>query len=105
MVEYHAAYYQGEEGWLVAQVLDFPGAASQGRTLRSARKMIRDALREMAQALIEDGQSLPAPNPKARDHKALFQEKLALTIRVQGNQKNETAKALATPAKVRLQRL
>jgi hypothetical protein len=26
MLEYHAAYYQGDQGWVVAEVLDFPGA-------------------------------------------------------------------------------
>ena len=48
MLKYHAAYYEGESGWIVAKVLDFPGALSQGRTLKSARRMIRDALRVMA---------------------------------------------------------
>jgi predicted RNase H-like HicB family nuclease len=44
MLEYHAAYYKQGGGWYVAEMLDFPGAASQGRTLRSAQRMIRDAL-------------------------------------------------------------
>jgi len=48
-MEYHAAYYDGEDGWVVAMVLDFPGANSQGKTLRSARHMLRDALRLMAE--------------------------------------------------------
>ena len=53
MLEYHAAFYQGETDWIVAKVLDFPGALSQGRTLQSARRMIRDALRWMAETLLE----------------------------------------------------
>ena len=48
MLEYHAAFYPVEDGWYLARVLDFPGVVSQGKTLRSARFMIRDALREMS---------------------------------------------------------
>jgi len=67
MLEYHAAYYQVEDGWYMAKVLDFPGTVSQGRTLRSARRMIRDALRTMAEWLIEEGETLPRPSSRARD--------------------------------------
>ena len=82
MLEYHAAYYDGDDGWVVAIVLDFPGANSQGKTLRSARRMIRDALRLMAETCIETGDPLPTPNPKARDKKAIFKEKIPVSIRV-----------------------
>jgi len=87
MLEYHAAYYQGEQGWIVAQVLDFPGALSQGRTLKSARRMIRDALRMMAEWYVEEGQLLPRPNPKARDKKALLVEPVRVRIRVEAGAK------------------
>ena len=82
MMEYHDAYYDGEDGWVVAMVLDFPGANSQGRTLRSARRMIRDALRLMAETHIEMGEALPTPNPKSKDRKAIFFEKIPVSIRV-----------------------
>jgi len=102
MMEYHAAYYEGDDGWVVAMVLDFPGANSQGKTLRSARRMIRDALRAnsqgktlrsarrmirdalrlMAETHIEMGEPLPAPNPKVKDKKAIFMEKIPVSIRV-----------------------
>ena len=49
MREYHAAYYDAGDGWYLAEVMDFPGVISQGRTLRSARRMIRDALRLMVE--------------------------------------------------------
>jgi predicted RNase H-like HicB family nuclease len=78
MPEYHAAYCEVEDGWYVAQVLDFPGAVSQGRTLRSARVMIRDALRTLAACYLEQGQSLPKPNRRARDKTAAFQETIPL---------------------------
>ncbi len=34
-----------EEGWVVARVLEIPGALSQGRTREEARKNVLDALR------------------------------------------------------------
>jgi predicted RNase H-like HicB family nuclease len=82
MLEYHAAYYMGDNGWIVALMLDFPGANSQGRTLRSARRMIRDALRLMAETHIEMGEPLPTPNPKAKDKKAIFAEKIPVRVHV-----------------------
>lgn len=34
-----------EEGWIVARVLEVPGAMSQGRTRQEARENVLDALR------------------------------------------------------------
>lgn len=82
MLQYHAAYYDGDDGWIVAVILDFPGAMSQGKTLRSARKMVRDALRMLAEAHIEAGEPLPTPDPKSKDKKAIFTETIPLSIRV-----------------------
>ena len=36
-----------EEGWIVAQVVEVPGAISQGRTREEARENVIDALRLM----------------------------------------------------------
>lgn len=83
MLEYHAAYYEIEDGWYMARVLDFPGTISQGRTLRSARRMIRDALKLMAECTLERGLSLPAPNRRAKDKKAVFMERIPLRLRAQ----------------------
>jgi predicted RNase H-like HicB family nuclease len=66
MVEYHAAYFKQDNGWYVVEIVDFPGVASQGKTLRSARVMIRDALKLMAQCRFERDFHLPPPNPKAK---------------------------------------
>ena len=81
MLEYHAAYYPIEDGWFMARVLDFPGVLSQGRTLKSAKRMIRDALRLMAECAIEEGETLPRPDPKASDPEASFQEVIPLRVR------------------------
>jgi predicted RNase H-like HicB family nuclease len=36
-----------EEGWIVARVIEVPGAISQGRTREEARENVLDALRLM----------------------------------------------------------
>jgi predicted RNase H-like HicB family nuclease len=82
MLEYHAAYYPIEDGWYLAKLLDFPGVISQGKTLQSARRMLRSALREMAMWSMEDGESLPKPNPKVKDRKAVFQETICLVLQI-----------------------
>ncbi len=84
MLEYKAAYYKEKDsGWFVAKVLDFPGVASQGRTLASARRMLQDALREMTEWLMEDGQPIPKPDPTLLDKQADVIEPIRLIIRVQ----------------------
>jgi len=88
MLKYHAAYYEGESGWVVAKVLDFPGALSQGRTLTSARRMIRDALRVMAETFLNEGEPLPLPKRRAKDKKAIYQESIPVKIRVSTGVKN-----------------
>ncbi len=82
MLEYHAAYYQIEDGWYMATVLDFPGVITQGRTLKSARTMVKDALQLRAEVTLEEGQPLPRPNPKAKDKKALIVKPIHLQVRV-----------------------
>jgi predicted RNase H-like HicB family nuclease len=83
MREYHAAYYEIEDGWYMAEVMDFRGVISQGRTLRSARRMIRDALRLMAEWFIDEGKPLPDPDSKAQptEGKPAFKEKIPLYIK------------------------
>ncbi len=85
MLEYHAAYYQIEDGWYLAWVLDFPGAISQGKTLRSARRMIRDALRLLVECHVEEGLPLPRPDPKAKGDddlaRAAFRETIPVRLR------------------------
>jgi len=83
MRQYHAAYYEIEDGWYFAEVLDFPGVISQGRTLRSARRMIRNALRLMVELYVDEGRSLPEPNPRAKspEGKPAFQERITVSVR------------------------
>ena len=50
---------------VVAEVLDFPGAVTQGFDLADARLMIADAMEDLAQSLLEEGKRLPTPDPDA----------------------------------------
>jgi predicted RNase H-like HicB family nuclease len=81
MIEYKAAYYHDRDnGWYTASVLDFPGVLSQGTTLDRARRMLGDALREMTEWLLEDGQPLPRPDPSADDAAATLIAPIQLDI-------------------------
>ena len=84
MLEYHAAYYRFEEddGWYVVSVLDFPGVNTQGRTLREARLMVKDALQLMVECYLEEGRKLPKPNPNANDRAAKRIEIIRLQVQV-----------------------
>jgi predicted RNase H-like HicB family nuclease len=98
MLEYHAAYYEIEDGWYMVRVLDFPGAISQGKDLEEARLMIRDALRLMAECTLEDGRPLPRPNPRARDKKAVLVETIRLGVRTMRGAGREKKKATQASA-------
>jgi predicted RNase H-like HicB family nuclease len=78
MLEYHAAFYEIEDGWYMGVVLDFPGVLTQGKTLNHARRMLRSALEDMAAWYMEDSEAFPRPNPRARDKKASVLEPLRL---------------------------
>ena len=63
MLQYHVAFYLPSPPgkMVVAEVLDFPGVASQGFDLRDARSMIASALEDVAQLYVEQGRALPVP--------------------------------------------
>src|SRR5258707_497552 len=67
MLRYHVAFYLPRRAgeMVVAEALDFPGAASQGFDLPDARLMIASAVEDLAQGLLDDGNPLPVPNPEA----------------------------------------
>ena len=89
MLEYHAAFFPIEDGWYLAEVLDFPGVITQGKNLDDARHMIRDALKLMAECYLEDGKPLPRPNPRARNKKAQVVETICLALKVTRGPKRE----------------
>ena len=67
MLKYHVAFYLPKVAgdMVVAEALDFPGAATQGFDLPDARLMIASALEDLAQCRLEEGSPLPIPNPDA----------------------------------------
>jgi predicted RNase H-like HicB family nuclease len=81
MLTYHAAYYRQEDGWYVVSLLDFPGVNSQGKNLKEARFMIKDALSLMVESYLDQGRPFPKPNPKAKDKEATLLEELGLEFR------------------------
>jgi predicted RNase H-like HicB family nuclease len=80
MRKYHAVYYREEDGWYVVTLLDFPGVNSQGKNLKEARHMIKDALKLMAECYVDAGRPLPKPNPRARDKTADLHETIVLAF-------------------------
>ncbi len=42
--EFHVVYTVIEDGWIMAQAPELPGAVTQGRTMEEARMMIREAI-------------------------------------------------------------
>lgn len=55
-------FADGDDGWVVAQVKEVPGAVSQGRNRAEARKNVLDALRLMLS---------PEPGAAAGDSEAV----------------------------------
>lgn len=62
-VEFTIAYEEpDEDGWIVASVLEVPGALSQGRTREQARENVLDAL---STVLTPDGELAGRAAPEA----------------------------------------
>ena len=82
MLDYHVAYYlpKGKDRMVVAEVLDFPGVASQGFDLADARSMIASALQDVAQLHLEEGKPLPVPDSDATAVDADLIELLPLSV-------------------------
>ena len=43
--DFTVIYQEIEDGWIMARVPEVPGAVTQGRTMKEARSMIREAVR------------------------------------------------------------
>lgn len=82
MLRYHVAFYMpkapGE--MVVAEALDFPGAATQGLDLADARLMIASALEDLARLLLEEGKPLPTPSVDASAPAADLIELVPLSV-------------------------
>ena len=52
--EYTVVYQTIEDGWIMATVPELPGAVTQGRDMKHARAMIRDAVELLLQTYREN---------------------------------------------------
>ena len=79
MFQYKAGYKYTPQG-IHAQVVDFPAAISSGADLAEARRLLPMALLDVAEALLESGQPLPAPDPLASDVEMDIEEPIYLHL-------------------------
>jgi predicted RNase H-like HicB family nuclease len=52
--EYSVVYTPIEDGWIMAQVPELPGAVTQGRNMDEAREMIQEAVELLLQSYREN---------------------------------------------------
>jgi predicted RNase H-like HicB family nuclease len=55
------SYEDGEDGFVIARIVEVPAAMSQGRTREEARDNVLDALRELVLSYLENGENGPLP--------------------------------------------
>ena len=79
MLTYKAMYKFLDQG-VHAEVLDFSGAITSADTLEEARRLLADALAEMAETNLLQGELLPIPNPSATDPVADLEEPIHLLV-------------------------
>lgn len=54
--EFRVIYTPIEDGWIMAQAPEFPGAVTQGRTMDEARAMIGEAIELLLEAYRENAE-------------------------------------------------
>ena len=79
MVTYKAMYKFMSDG-VHGEVLDFPGAITCGRDLDDARRLLAEALVDMAETNLLLGEALPSPDPTKTDVEADLEEPIHLIL-------------------------
>ena len=79
MLTYKAMYKLLNEG-VHGEVLDFPGTITFAENLEKARCSLANALVEMAETNLMNGESLPKPNPLLTDPEADLEEPIHLIL-------------------------
>jgi predicted RNase H-like HicB family nuclease len=79
MLTYKAMYKVLPEG-IHAEVLDFPGVISFGKTWEEARRLLASALVDMAETTLLAGEALPKPNPTLTETEADLEEPIHLLL-------------------------
>lgn len=54
--EYRVIYTQIEDGWIMAQAPELPGAVTQGATMDEARMMIKEAIELLLESYRENAE-------------------------------------------------
>lgn len=79
MLTYKAMYKYVDEA-VHAEVLDFPGVISVGKNLEDARRMLANALVDVAETNLLRGEPLPPPDPAVSAPEADIEEPLHLLL-------------------------
>ncbi|QDZ39998.1 hypothetical protein FRE64_08620 [Euhalothece natronophila Z-M001] len=79
MLTYKAMYKFLDEG-VHGEVLDFPGTITFAETLEKTRKSLSAALVDMAETNLQNGESLPQPNPTITDPESDLEEPIYLLL-------------------------
>ncbi len=79
MLTYKAMYKFLPDG-VHAEVLDFPGTISFGKTLGEARRLLASALVEMAETNLLLGEALPKPDATLHEAEADLEEPIHLIL-------------------------
>lgn len=61
-MKYPVIFYNGEDGWVVAECPALPGCVSQGASLQEARINIREAIELTIEVRRELGWAIPEPS-------------------------------------------
>ncbi len=94
MIRYKAGYKYVTTG-VHAQVLDFPAAITSAPDLDGARRSLAVALADVAEAAVEAGEPLPAPNPGASDAEMDIEEPIYLHLVASTEVREEPAGAVS----------
>ncbi len=79
MLTYKAMYKYLDDD-VHAEVLDFPGVITSGKSLQEARRLLASALVDMAETNLLYGEAMPQPDPSISDPDADIEEPIHLTL-------------------------
>ena len=79
MLTYKAMYKFLDDG-VHGEVLDFAGVITCGKTLDETRKLLAEALVDMAETNLMLGEALPIPNPSETNSEADLEEPIHLIL-------------------------
>jgi predicted RNase H-like HicB family nuclease len=80
LLTYKAMYKFLDGEGVHAEVLDFPGVITSGKTLTEARRLLAGALVDMAETHLLRGEPLPLPDPERSDPEADLEEPIHLIL-------------------------